>query len=85
MRILILSMRILINCYNFFMIIAQRIKELRRDCGMTQYELAKKVGCSQSMVVRWEKEECEPTAGSILALSYAFDCSCDYLLGKSDF
>ncbi len=52
---------------------------------MTQYELAKKVGCSQSMVVRWEKEECEPTASSILALSYAFDCSCDYLLGKSDF
>ena len=85
MRILILSMRILINCYNFFMIIAQRIKELRRDCGMTQYVLAKKVGCSQSMVVRWEKEECEPTASSILALSYAFDCSCDYLLGKSDF
>lgn len=85
MRILILSMRILINCYNFFMIIAQRIKELRRDYGMTQYELAKKVGCSQSMVVRWEKEECEPTASSILALSYAFDCSCDYLLGKSDF
>ena len=80
-----MSMRILINCYNFFMIIAQRIKELRRDCGMTQYELAKKVGCSQSMVVRWEKEEFEPTASSILALSYAFDCSCDYLLGKSDF
>ena len=52
---------------------------------MTQYELAKKVGCSQSMVVRWEKEECEPTASAILALSYAFDCSCDYLLGKSDF
>lgn len=44
------------------MIIANRIKELRKECGMTQSELAKLVGCSQSMVVRWEKGECEPTA-----------------------
>lgn len=55
-------MRILIFWYNFLMIIANRIKELRKECGMTQSELAKLVGCSQSMVVRWEKGECEPTA-----------------------
>ena len=80
-----MSMRILIFCYNFFMIIAQRIKELRRDCNMTQAALAARVKCSQSMIVRWEKGECEPTASAILALSYAFDCSCDYLLGRSEF
>ncbi len=51
---------------------------------MTQSELAKLVGCSQSMVVRWEKGECEPTASAIVSLSEAFDCSCDYLLGKRE-
>lgn len=77
-------MRILIFWYNFLMIIANRIKELRKECGMTQSELAKLVGCSQSMVVRWEKGECEPTASAIVSLSEAFDCSCDYLLGKRE-
>ncbi len=52
---------------------------------MTQAALAARVKCSQSMIVRWEKGECEPTASAILALSDAFDCSCDYLLGKSEF
>jgi len=66
------------------MIIAQRIKELRAECEMTQSELAAAVGFSQSMVARWEREECEPTAGAIAQLADAFGCSCDYLLGKRD-
>ena len=37
------------------------------------------------MIARWEKEECEPTASAIVKLSEAFDCSCDYLLGKTDY
>ncbi len=67
------------------MIISNRIKELRTEFGITQSELAKQVGCSQSMIVRWEKGECEPTASAILRLSFALKCSCDYLLGKSDY
>ena len=34
---------------------------MRTEFGMTQSDLAKQVGCSQSMIVRWEKGECEPT------------------------
>lgn len=63
---------------------AQRLKELRRESELTQSKLAEKVGCNQSMVARWEKGECEPTATAILKLSEAFGCSTDYLLGKSD-
>ncbi|MDE5943109.1 MAG: helix-turn-helix domain-containing protein [Clostridia bacterium] len=66
------------------MIISSRIKELRCEFGLTQSDLAKQVGCSQSMIVRWERGECEPTASAILKLSVALKCSCDYLLGKSD-
>lgn len=63
------------------MIIAQRIKELRQEKGLSQIQLAKSVGCSQSMIVRWEKEECEPTASLIVNLAQTFNCSSDYLLG----
>ena len=67
------------------MIIAQRIKELRTELRMSQADLAKKVGCSQPMIVLWEKGECEPTASAILKLSEALNCSTDFLLGKKDF
>lgn len=80
-----MSMSFLIFCYIYFMIIATRIKELRTSKKLTQTQLAKTTGYSQSMIARWEKEECEPTASAIVKLSEAFDCSCDYLLGKTDY
>ncbi len=64
--------------------VALRIKELRLEKGFTQKKLAEKVVCSASMVTRWEKEECEPTATAIVKLSEALGCTTDYLLGKSD-
>ena len=67
------------------MVIAKKIKELRAEKGLSQAQLAKKIGCSQSMIVRWEKGECEPTASNIVKLAAAFDCSTDYLLGVSEY
>lgn len=64
--------------------IANRIKELRLERGMTQKQLAQAVGCSQPMIAMWEKEECEPTASAIVKLSEALNCTTDYLLGKTD-
>jgi transcriptional regulator with XRE-family HTH domain len=66
------------------MIISQRIKELRLEKSLSQKQLALKVGCSTSMVCRWETADCEPTATAILKLSEALDCTTDYLLGKTD-
>lgn len=64
--------------------VAQRIKELRTERGLTQVQLAKSVGCSQPMIVMWEKGECEPTASAIVKLSQALNCTSDYLLGITD-
>jgi len=38
------------------MSIGKRIKERRIELGMTQKELAKKVGCDDDSILRWEKE-----------------------------
>jgi transcriptional regulator with XRE-family HTH domain len=67
------------------MIIAERIKELRVEKGMSQAQLAEMVGCSQPMITLWEKGECEPTATAIIKLSEALNCSTDYLLGKTNY
>lgn len=58
---------------------------MRTDNGLTQEKLAEEVGCSQPMIVLWEKGTCEPTASAIVRLSESLNCTCDYLLGKSDY
>ena len=67
------------------MMISTRINELRKENNLTQKQLAEKVGCNQSMIARWEKGECEPTAGAILKLAEVFGCTTDYLLGKLEY
>lgn len=62
--------------------IGKTIKELRKEMGLSQTQLAKIVGYSQSVIAKWEKDESEPNAKAILKLAKALDCSCDYLLGE---
>lgn len=62
-----------------------RLKELRKEKKLNQTALAEAIGVSQSMIARWESNECEPTAGNILVLASFFEVSTDYLLGKTEF
>ena len=64
---------------------AQRLKELRQENSLSQSQLAEKVGCSQPMIVLWERAECEPTMSYLIKLSEIFNCTLDYLVGKVDF
>ncbi len=64
---------------------AIRVKELRNEKGITQKELAEAVQVNQSMITRWEKDECEPTASAIIKIADYFNVSTDYLLGRNDF
>lgn len=52
--------------------------------GMTQEELAEKIGVSESTLRAWEKGEREPNVSSLRFLSGVFGCSSDYLLGLTD-
>lgn len=66
------------------MIIAQRIKELRKACGISQKKLAEAVGVDKRAVIFWEQEINEPKATYIKNLAKYFGCSADYLLGLTD-
>ncbi len=61
-----------------------RIRTLRKEYGLSQRELALKIGSSQKSIDLWEKEKAEPTAKFICALVDCFGCSADYLLGRED-
>ena len=61
-----------------------RIKQLREDNNWTQLELSKKMNCAMSSIAMYESETRKPSMEVLLKLSEIFDCSIDYILGKSD-
>lgn len=63
--------------------IADRIKNLRISCGMTQSDLAKKLNITRSSVNAWEMGISTPSTTYVVELSQLFHVSTDYLLGLS--
>lgn len=61
-----------------------RIKMLRENLGMTQQDLADKIEGAKSSVAMYEKGDRKPSLEVLVKLSEIFNCSIDYLLGKSD-
>lgn len=60
---------------------AIRLKELRMEKQLSQTQLARVLGVSQSMIARWENDECEPTGTNIVSIANYFGVTTDYLLG----
>ena len=60
--------------------IADRIQRLRKNRGISQEELADKIGVSRQAVSKWESEQSLPDIEKIILLSNYFDVSTDYLL-----
>lgn len=63
--------------------LSMKLKELRMSQNLTQNEVARKLKISPSIVSGYETGERTPSAENLLALSYLYKCSTDYLLGKS--
>ncbi len=66
------------------MSIGERIKQARKASGLTQTELAKKVGIGQDRVARWEKGVIAPASNHLTMLAHVFNCTTDWLLGLVD-
>lgn len=61
--------------------VADRIKHLREQLGITQSELAKKLGITRSSVNAWELGISVPSTQYVVELATIFKVSTDYLLG----
>ncbi|MCC6096996.1 helix-turn-helix transcriptional regulator [Limosilactobacillus sp.] len=62
--------------------IGERIKELRKSKKMSQSELGKFIGVSQTTVTAWENGRAEPSSSYVTKLATFFNVSTDYLLGR---
>ena len=58
---------------------------LRKEKGISQQEVAKRIGVSQQCVSQWEKGLIEPTLTFLWALADLFEVSVDELIGRVDF
>lgn len=59
---------------------ADRIQYLRKTKGLSQEELADKVGISRQAVSKWESEQSTPDIEKVIILSDFFEVTTDYLL-----
>lgn len=72
--------------YNIFMEkFIERLKALREEKGVSQAQLSKATGLSQSAIAFWETGKRIPNAQAIIILARYFGVSTDYLLGETDY
>lgn len=61
-----------------------RIKQLRKENGLTQSELGNKLGVIKQTISSWENGISNPSNETVAAMATIFNVSTDYLLGKSN-
>lgn len=66
------------------MTIGKTIRQCRKNCGLTQAQLAQKVGVSVQAVSKWETDAGLPDISQITPLARALQISTDMLLGFRD-
>ena len=60
----------------------ERLKDMREKFSFSQRDVAKRLGVSPSLISGYEAGERTPSVEVLLQLSYLYQCSVDYLLGK---
>ena len=60
--------------------IADRLTQIRKEKGMSQEELAEKLGVSRQAVSKWERAESAPDTDNLIALAKLYGVTLDELL-----
>lgn len=61
-----------------------RLKKLRENKNLSQYDLAHDLSISQSAIGNWESGKREPNFSMMQKIANYFNVSVDYLLGRED-
>ena len=62
------------------MSLQERVKQLRKEHGWSQGELAERVGGDPAQISRYENGRITPSADAVVKLAEVFNVSTDYLL-----
>lgn len=66
------------------MTLSEKILELRKAKGLSQEQLAEKIGVSRQSISKWETGESVPEIERLTELSNVFNVTTDYLLKPSE-
>ena len=64
--------------------IANKLVKLRKQAGLSQEELADKLGLSRQAVSKWERAEASPDTDNLICLAKLYGVSLDELLSTED-
>ncbi|MDE6388188.1 MAG: helix-turn-helix domain-containing protein [Lachnospiraceae bacterium] len=64
--------------------LSNKIYEMRKAQGLSQEQLAEKLGVSRQSVSKWESGEAIPELERLVTMSKIFNVTTDYLLKESD-
>ena len=67
------------------MFIAKNLKQLRLEKGLTQEDLAVRIGVTGQAVGKWERDECYPDITLLPGLAKIFGVTLDTLIGMEEF
>ena len=59
-----------------------RLRELRNESGLTQNEIAAKLGVSGQTILNWENGIYEPKINQLIQLADLFNVTVDYLIER---
>ena len=65
-------------------ILAENLKKMRKEQGLTQEAVANGAGLVLRSYRRYEMGEREPVASTLILLADFYDVSIDYLVGRTD-
>lgn len=65
-------------------VFAERLKELRKEKGLSMIELAQIIKVTDAAISNWENEINEPKISYLKNLATFFGVSSDYLIGLED-
>ena len=63
---------------------SERLKTLRKEAGLTQVDVAEKLGISQPAYASWERGVKKPTQDNLVKIAQVLNVSVDYLVGNSE-
>ena len=61
-----------------------KLRELRTKSGLTQNEIAKRLGVSGQTILNWENGIYEPKINQLIQLANLFEVSVDYLIERNN-
>ena len=63
---------------------ANKLVQLRKKHGLSQEELAEKIGVSRQAVSKWERAESSPDTDNLIALAKIYNMSLDEMINYDD-